>query len=235
MSGWIKLHRSTLEWEWYTDANTFRVFMHLLLRANLEPTRYRGIEVPAGSVVVGRQALAAQLGMSEQSVRTALDHLGRSEITINSTNQFSVISIKKWSDYQTSQPTDNQPLTNDQPTINQRSTTSKESKNKEVIIRPEDVNEDLWKDFCALRKKKKATISDLVIKGIRKEADLAGWTIEQAMTEMVTRGWTGFKSSWVNKPEYRPATPYLSKAEQRGQEMREATAQAVFNLERNKS
>ena len=33
MSGWIKLHRKITEWEWYSDANTFRVFMHLLLTA----------------------------------------------------------------------------------------------------------------------------------------------------------------------------------------------------------
>jgi hypothetical protein len=34
MSGWIKIHRSILEWEWYEDTNTFRLFMHLILKAN---------------------------------------------------------------------------------------------------------------------------------------------------------------------------------------------------------
>ena len=31
MSGWIKLHRSTTEWEWYSDHNTTRLFIHLLI------------------------------------------------------------------------------------------------------------------------------------------------------------------------------------------------------------
>ena len=203
MSGWIKLHRSTLEWEWYTDANTFRVFMHILLNANIEPRRYRGIEVPIGSLVAGRQALASQLGMSEQSVRTALDHLGRSEITIKSTSKFSIISINKWSEYQGNQPADNQQLTNNQPTTNQQLTTPKEYKNKERRIKniytPPDVSETVWNDFVEHRKSKKAPVTETVIDNLRNEASKAGWTLEEALKETCARGWQGFKAEWVNK------------------------------------
>ena len=34
-TGWISLYRKFTEWEWYTDANTMRVFLHLLLKANI--------------------------------------------------------------------------------------------------------------------------------------------------------------------------------------------------------
>jgi hypothetical protein len=28
---------------------------------------------------------------------------------------------------------------------------------------------------------------------------IAGWTLENALAECCTRGWTGFKAEWVNK------------------------------------
>jgi len=34
MEGWIKIHRKIEARERYTDANTFRVFFHLLINAN---------------------------------------------------------------------------------------------------------------------------------------------------------------------------------------------------------
>lgn len=34
MKGWLKLHRQITEWEWYDDANTFRLLIHLLIMAN---------------------------------------------------------------------------------------------------------------------------------------------------------------------------------------------------------
>ena len=60
--GFIKLHRSILKWEWYDDANTMRVFLHLLLNANWEDCRYRGHLVPKGSLVIGRKKIAKEFG-----------------------------------------------------------------------------------------------------------------------------------------------------------------------------
>ena len=59
--GFIKLYRSMLKWEWYQDQNTKSVFIHLLLNANWEDSRYRGHEVPKGSLVCGRKKLAKDL------------------------------------------------------------------------------------------------------------------------------------------------------------------------------
>ena len=113
--GFIKLHRRLTEWEWYDDANTFRLFMHLLLTANHKKSRYRGFDINPGSVVTGRNKLASQLNLSEQQIRTAINKLKlTSEITSKTTNDFSIISIVKWNDYQDS----NQRATNEQPTSN---------------------------------------------------------------------------------------------------------------------
>ena len=72
---YIKLFRKMLTWEWYGNTNTFRVFMHILLKAQYEPSRYEGHEIKAGECVFGRKAWAKELGMSEQEIRTAMMHL----------------------------------------------------------------------------------------------------------------------------------------------------------------
>lgn len=122
-NGYIKLHRKLLNWEWYRDANTTRVFLHLLLIANYGESRYRGVEIHPGQAVIGRRSLSNALGLTEQQVRTALEHLkSTNEITIKSTNKFSVVTVVNWSFYQvdcdesTSKSTSKS--TNDQPTSN---------------------------------------------------------------------------------------------------------------------
>ena len=128
--GFIVIDRSILDWEWYSDINVTRLFIHLLLKANYKETRYQGHVIPRGSLVVGRKELALQTGVSEQSIRTALKKLeSTGEITIKSTNKFSVINVENWGKYQDLSGEDNQQnnqqLTNNQPTTNQQLTTSK--------------------------------------------------------------------------------------------------------------
>lgn len=125
--GYINLHRSILDWEWYKDSNTTRVFLHFLLKANYKTTRWQGVEIMPGQLIAGRKQLAVDLKLSEQEIRTSINKLkSTNEITIQSTNRFSVITICKWVDYQYSpdsnQPTD-QPI--DQLSGNQQSTTPK--------------------------------------------------------------------------------------------------------------
>ena len=99
--GFIKLYRSMVKWEWYKDENTSRVFLHLLLNANWEDSRFQGYEIPKGSLVTGYTALSEQLGISRQSVRTAIKHLkSTGEITLKVTRRFSIITIVNWEKYQ---------------------------------------------------------------------------------------------------------------------------------------
>ena len=145
--GYIKLFRSMTKWEWYSDTNTKAVFLHLLLNANLEETRYMNHVIPKGGLVIGRKRLAESLGISEQNVRTALNHLKlTNEITIESTNRFSIVTIVNWEKYQaskrqaTNKSTNN--LTNNQPAVNQQLTTEKEYKNKELKNIREEINKE---------------------------------------------------------------------------------------------
>jgi len=83
-----------------------------------------------------------------------------------------------------------------QPIINQESLIINHKSNK-TIQAPEGVSIEVWNDFVAQRKKSKAVISENVINSINKEAQKAGWTLEQALAECAARGWRGFKAEWV--------------------------------------
>ena len=80
-----------------------------------------------------------------------------------------------------------------------REETDKE-KEKETDT-PSGVSQQVWDSFVKQRKTKKAQVTALVIDGIQKEADKAGWTLEMALNEVVVRNWQSFKAEWVAKPE----------------------------------
>ncbi len=148
---YVKLYRKMTEWEWYSDTNCVRVFLHLLLRANWEDSEYRGMPVPRGSVVVGRKALSEQLGISERCIRTTINRLVKCQaIDQQTTNQFSIISVCKFDTYNPLKDVVDQQTTSKRPASDQQPspkvTTSKED-NK--IIREEDKNsfEKAWIDY----------------------------------------------------------------------------------------
>ena len=76
-------------------------------------------------------------------------------------------------------------------------TEHKTQKKATVVATPEGVSQSVWQEFIAHRKAKKAQITQLVIDGIKKEADKAGFTLEDAIKEIVVRNWQGFKAEWV--------------------------------------
>ena len=125
--GWIKLHRSILDWEWYDDVNVMRLFLHCLFKANHKDKRYRGTLVKRGTFLTGRDLLAAQTGLTVQQIRTSLDKLkSTNELTIKSSRQGSVVEVVNYDKYQTATNT----TTNEQPTSNQRVTSNKNDKNE---------------------------------------------------------------------------------------------------------
>ena len=101
MGGHIKIDRKILEWEWYSDINTCRLFIHLLLKANWKDGRFQGTEVLRGSLVTSYNSLAKDTGLSVKNVRTALNHLETTgEVAVNRHSKFSVVTIKNYNLYQ---------------------------------------------------------------------------------------------------------------------------------------
>lgn len=101
MNGYIKLYRSLLEWDWFSDPNTLAVFMYLLLNARFVDGSWRGIPLKAGQLITGRKAISKDTGVSEDCVRRSLKRLQDNHtITIQPTNKFSLVTIENWCKYQ---------------------------------------------------------------------------------------------------------------------------------------
>lgn len=67
---------------------------------------------------------------------------------------------------------------------------------------PDGVSPQVWGDFLALRRAKKAPVTAAALEGIAREAAKAGWPLEAALAECCARGWQGFKADWVaDKPQ----------------------------------
>lgn len=174
--GWIKMHRRLLDWEWYDDIPVFRLFTHLLISANYEPSKYHGYDIPAGSAVTGLFALSKQTGLSESQIRGAMQKLKNTgEITIKTTNKFSIISIVKWGEYQTEQQTvDNLPTNEQQHLKNLRNkkeeyiTTNirKGRQPKAAVTLPDFISQKDWDDFSEMRKKIGKPMTDRAAQGI---------------------------------------------------------------------
>lgn len=133
-NGYIKVHRKMMEWGWYKDANTMRVFFHLLLNANYTEGEFMGYRVKPGQVVCGRKQLAEDLGLSERAVRTAINHLkSTNEVTTKTTNKFTIITIENWGKYQLDDDINDQQndQQSDQQVTNKRPASDHNIRNKE--------------------------------------------------------------------------------------------------------
>lgn len=101
MGNYIKIDRKILEWEWYKNINTCRLFFHFLLKANWKDGRFEGNDVPRGAFVTSVKKLALETALTEDEVRTALLHLIQTgEVTKQTTNKFTVITVSNYELYQ---------------------------------------------------------------------------------------------------------------------------------------
>lgn len=113
MEGWISLYKKFVNWEWYQDTNVKSVFIHLLLLASYEDKKWQGRVVKRGQVIISSGNLASDLKLTRQQVRTALKKLqSTDEISVESTNKYLVITIEKYSDYQSALQNNNNQTTN---------------------------------------------------------------------------------------------------------------------------
>ena len=111
LNGYIKLFRKLIRWGWYQDSVVKDLFLHCLICASYKDFEWMGMELKAGQFITGRKKLAEELGFSEQQIRTAISKLeSTGEISIFSTNKYSIITVTNWENYQgdsNEQPTEN--------------------------------------------------------------------------------------------------------------------------------
>lgn len=107
--GWIKLHRSITDWEWFADAETLKLFLYLLLTANYEEKKWKGITIQRGQVVTSLPVLSSSLNMSVKKIRVRLKRLADSGTIITEwTNKYSIITICNYDSYQDGDDTEGQ-------------------------------------------------------------------------------------------------------------------------------
>lgn len=129
-AGFILLYRQITEWEWYQNPNTFRVFLHILLKANFTDGRFEGREIKRGQLVTSLPKLSVQTKLTIQQVRTALKHLiSTGEITDEGTSQYRIITVVKYDEYQKDNRQDNSQSTDEQQTNNRQSTDEQQQYN----------------------------------------------------------------------------------------------------------
>ena len=88
-------------------------------------------------------------------------------------------------------PTNQEPLTINQEPIEDKKTRA------EALECPSDVDEQVWNDFLKIRKAKRSPLTNTALAGIQREADIAGVTLESALTTCCERGWQGFKAEYL--------------------------------------
>ena len=124
MSGrFIKLFEQITKWGWYQNGNTFRLFIHLLLKANFDDSVFEGRPVLRGQVVTSVNRLSKELKLSVREIRTALTHLiSTNEVTTLSYSKYTVITIVKYNEFQnaTRLSTNDRQASDKQPTSNRQ-------------------------------------------------------------------------------------------------------------------
>lgn len=132
--GWIKLYRKIQDWEWFDDSHMVHLFIYFLINANTKERNWRGIVIKRGQLVIGRKSLSVITGISERTIRTCLERFQKSgEIVVKSTNQFTLITISNYDNYNVPESESDQQSTSNRPTTDQRLTTPKELRIKNII------------------------------------------------------------------------------------------------------
>lgn len=134
METWIKLYRKFREWEWYTDAVVSRLYLHLLLSANWETKKWKGITINPGELVTSIAMLSEELNISVRQTRTAIDKLIECHaIDKKTTNKYTLIKVLKYCNYQNTEELSDKQMTNERQTNDKQTTTTKELKNNRNI------------------------------------------------------------------------------------------------------
>lgn len=95
--GFVAFPRGLIDWEWYLEPNTARLFFHLLLTSNWQKKQWQGITIHPGELVTSQSQLAKQLGLSVMQVRTALEHLkSTGYITVKTGAKYSLITLNNY-------------------------------------------------------------------------------------------------------------------------------------------
>ena len=154
--GFVCFHRKMVKWEWYTDIYTRIVFEHLILTANWEDKKWRGITVKRGQRACSVAALAKETGLTVQRVRTAIKHLILTNEIISERVRAesagcTLFTVNYYDKYQIQKASSANEITNEQQTTNKRLTSDQQQLNNY------NNNNNYKKDGACAHEKEKPT------------------------------------------------------------------------------
>ena len=101
VKGFVKIDRQITKWRWYKDTSTFKLLLHLILTANYEDREFEDIVIKRGQRVASIRSLAAESGLTEKNVRTAIKHLkATGEVASLPTPKYTVFTVVNYEKYQ---------------------------------------------------------------------------------------------------------------------------------------
>jgi len=144
--GYIKLWRKSLDSGLIQNHNAWILWTYCLLKSNHKKdfkkvVGFQEILLQPGQFIFGRKRAAEETGLSEQQIRTCLSFLKKCKnLTIKSTNKFSIISIINWGCYQHTENKNNQQsnqqVTSSQPASNHKQEQKNRRTEEEQIDEP---------------------------------------------------------------------------------------------------
>lgn len=228
--GFVKLDRRILDWEWYRDLNTCRLFIHLLLKANWKDGRFQGVEIPRGSLASSYSNLAEQTGLSIQNVRTAVRHLlSTGELTTEQHAKFTVFSIKNYNSYQSDNTDTSMEITGNSQAFNSDLTSIEERnkiRNKEKNIPFSTVDESPCAGSFLLNDGTLYEITEADVEkfqeiypgiDVRQEIrNITGWCISNPKNRKTKAGAKRFLNGWLARSQNSARPSQKSKAKPTG-------------------
>lgn len=150
--GYVKLWRCVEDTGLMGQPSAFYLYTYFLLKATHKAKSFvvggAVFDLEPGEIIIGRNKLSEETGLSVRQIRTALELLKKlSLIATKTTNKCTIVSIANWDTYQNNQPAPDQqsvqPTTSTRPAPDQHPTTIQEYKN----IRTEELNTDVFSSF----------------------------------------------------------------------------------------
>lgn len=137
-SGWIKLHRSLQDWQWWSDANMVKFFIYILMNANTRDAYLDGVLIPRGAMVTSYSKMSQECGLTIKQLRGILNKLiGTGEVAKQTTSKFTIITINNYDNYQAGGKEKGRQRASDR--ANKRASEGQHSKNtKNIYIRREE-------------------------------------------------------------------------------------------------
>jgi hypothetical protein len=175
---WVKLHHSLLDnFEFHSlpvASKALAPMLWLLASENLD-----------GSISDDLTKVAFRLRTTVNDVQTALKPLIDKGFVASDSNVLADCEQRALPETETETETEAR-----KPTV------SPVKQSNPKYPKPDDVEQGVWDNFVSHRKRKRGSITSLVMQSIQREAEKAGWSLNDALKEIIVCNWQTFKAEY---------------------------------------